>query len=145
MWEQLRLDTRFYFNKERSVNPIELCFQKIHVFLQIFIMSYVNIGKHNEKRESILVEHLWVILSISSSEGIRSDKWKYFRYRFIDAPEELYDLEDDPMEINNLALDPTYNMVLHIFRRGLDYKIRKYTDSKLVSDFTPPEKIDMGF
>jgi hypothetical protein len=36
-------------------------------------------------------------------------------------------------------------MVLHIFRKEMEYKIRKYTDAKLVSDFTPPEKINMGF
>ena len=109
------------------------------------LIPYVAQGKHEEKRETILVEHLWELPLIPSSEGIRSNKWKYFRYRFIDTPEELYDLENDPMEIHNLALDSKYDMILTIFRKELEYKIQKYKSAKLVSDFTAPDKINMGF
>ncbi len=111
----------------------------------ISLLPYVKSGKHEKKRKTIMVEHLWELSKIPSSEGIRSDKWKYFRYRFIEAPEELYDLENDPLEINNLALDPKYSIILHMFRNELKAKVKKYTDAKLVSDFTPPEEIDMNF
>lgn len=111
----------------------------------ISLLPYINSGKNEEKRETILVEHLWELPKIPSSEGIRTDRWKYFRYRFIEAPEELYDLENDPKEINNLALDPKYNIILHMFRNELETKVKKYTDAKLVSDFTPPEEINMNF
>lgn len=104
------------------------------------LLSYVKEGKSAVNRETILIEHLWEFNPIPSSEGIRSDRWKYFRYRFIDAPEEFYDLESDPMETNNLALDPDYEFILHTFRNELDYKVRKYVDAKLVSDFVAPEK-----
>tara|TARA_R110000765_G_scaffold117950_1_gene211990 strand:+ start:205 stop:474 length:270 start_codon:yes stop_codon:yes gene_type:complete len=57
-----------------------------------------------------------------TGEGIRSNKWKYFRYRFINTPKELYNLENDPLEIHNLALDSKYDMILNIFRKELDYK-----------------------
>jgi arylsulfatase A-like enzyme len=63
--------------------------------------SLVPLISKNEahlKRASILVEHLWDLPDIPSSEGIRTDRWKYFRYRLISAPEELYDLKNDPME-----------------------------------------------
>ena len=41
---------------------------------------------------------------IPSSEGIRTGRWKYLRYTDSAAPyEELYDLENDPHETNNLA------------------------------------------
>jgi len=111
----------------------------------ISLMPYVDSGEHPEKRKAILVEHLWELPQIPASEGIRSDNWKYFRYRFIDAPEELYHLAEDPLEIHNLAQDPSYNMVMYIFRNELDYQKRKYINAKLVSDFTPPEEIKTNF
>lgn len=109
------------------------------------LMPYVIDGKHDEKRETILIEHLWELPQIPSSEGIRSDRWKYFRYRFIDAPEELYNLDNDPLEIHNLATDPKYDKVLQIFRKELKYRINQYYNAKLVSDFVPPEKINKNF
>ncbi len=110
------------------------------------LMPYVKNGNYGkEKRKSVLIEHLWELPQIPSSEGIRSERWKYFRYRFINAPEELYDLKNDPMEIHNLAADPEYNKVLHAFREELEYKIYKLYDAKLVSDFVPTEEMKMGF
>lgn len=42
--------------------------------------------------------------TIPSSEWIRIKRWKYLRYTDSAAPfEELYDLENDPHETNNLA------------------------------------------
>ncbi len=109
------------------------------------LLPYVKEGKSDEKHETILVEHLWEISEIPSSEGIRSDDWKYFRYRFIDAPEELYNLKKDPLEKNNLALDPAYDVLLHNFRNELEYKKRKCIEAKLVSDFTDPKYIQKNF
>ena len=103
------------------------------------LRPYVQSGSHPDTRQTILVEHLWELPQIPASEGIRSKNYKYFRYRLIDAPEELYDLENDPMEINNLAVDPKYYVILHNFRRELEYLGDRYYDAKLVSDFVAPE------
>ena len=62
-------------------------------------------------RSSILLEHLWTLADIPSSEGARTQKWKYFRYRFIQAPEELYNLEKEPLEQYNLATDTAYTKI----------------------------------
>jgi arylsulfatase A-like enzyme len=82
-------------------------------------------------RDTLLFEHLWNLKEIPSSEGVRTDKWKYFRYRFIDTPEELYDLENDPKETRNLAGDPAYKEILRSLRKGCDGLIRKYENARL--------------
>lgn len=67
-------------------------------------------------RDYFLCEHLYNLKFIPKSEGIRTDKWKYFRY--IDDPdhEELYNLIDDPKEKNNLVNKDIYNSELNELR-----------------------------
>jgi alpha-L-rhamnosidase len=109
------------------------------------LKSYVEGKKTILKRESVLFEHLWKLPQIPSSEGVRTKKWKYFRYRLINAPEELYDLEKDPREIKNLAQDPEFKNVIYMLRKNCDAQIKKYTKAKLISDYTSPELIDKAF
>lgn len=94
----------------------------------IDLSAYISQGKSNEKREEILIEHLWEIPQIPSSEGIRTNEWKYFRYRFIDAPEELYNLKNDPLEINNLAGKKEYKEILNELRKRCNRLIESYTE-----------------
>ncbi|MED5586837.1 MAG: sulfatase [Verrucomicrobiota bacterium] len=58
--------------------------------------------------------------NIPSSEGLRSERWKYVHY-FDEKPpyEQLFDLKADPHEINNLAGDPGHAETLEILRRRL--------------------------
>ncbi len=95
------------------------------------LLPYLENRKPELIRKVILVEHLWELAEIPSSEGIRTERWKYFRYRFIDAPEELYDLIKDPMETVNLANDPKYMETLHKLRSKCSSEIEKYTRAKL--------------
>jgi len=102
------------------------------------LVPYINQKKPEKVREAILFEHLWNLPQIPSSEGIRTEEWKYFRYRFINAPEELYNLKNDPMEKINLAQDPEYKDVLDRLRNECNAQIKKYIAAKLCPDAVNP-------
>ncbi|MDR1525623.1 MAG: sulfatase [Tannerella sp.] len=96
------------------------------------LRGYYAPDKTAPERKTILFEHLWKLPQIPSSEGVRTEKWKYFRYRFIDAPEELYDLENDPLETVNLAPDTTYRDILFELREECDRQIQQYRDARII-------------
>jgi arylsulfatase A-like enzyme len=100
----------------------------------ISLTPFVDKGNIRSERKEILIEHLWTKKEIPSSEGIRTDRWKYFRYRFIDAPEELYDLQNDPLEKKNLAKDPKYASVISSLRKSCGTLTMKYQGEKLCPD-----------
>lgn len=74
-------------------------------------------------RESFFMEHLYghsdkAPMHIECSEGVRTRRWKYINYIDQSGPlaEELYDLEKDPVEMNNLARNPEYKSQLRQLR-----------------------------
>ena len=93
----------------------------------ISLVPYVNNGSSPNKRKELMIEHLWDFDPIPASEGIRTEKWKYFRYIDINAPEELYDLENDPSELNNLAADPSHLKIVSSLRNKLNNSILVYS------------------
>lgn len=80
-------------------------------------------------RKEFVTEHLWQTPIIPPSEALRTERWKYFRYINDPSHEELYDLQLDPLEQNNLAKNPAYKSQLVALRK----KLEKRT-SKLISD-----------
>lgn len=88
----------------------------------ISLKDYNDPDKKPQERTSILIEHLWQKKEIPSSEGVRTKKWKYFRYRFLDEQEELYDLQQDPMETRNLVKYKAYHEVLDSMRNLCEIK-----------------------
>lgn len=98
------------------------------------LLNFIKQGNILSTRKSTLIEHLWNFPEIPSSEGIRNENWKYFRYRFINAPEELYNLANDPLEKKNLAKDiQNRNTLLKLRKECEDLKI-KYQLQKLCID-----------
>jgi len=84
-------------------------------------------GKY-QKRDDLLCEHLWNNKSIPSSEGLRTKRWKYFRYRNVSVNEYLYDLSKDINEEVNLATLPKYKTVLQKLRQKCEDKISLYSN-----------------
>lgn len=111
----------------------------------ISLVPYLQGENPELVRDKLLFEHLWELPEIPSSEAIRTEKWKYLRYRLIETPEELYDLENDPLETNNLAADPAFKNILEELSAECDRQSEIYTKAKLVSDYTPADQIDMTF
>lgn len=75
--------------------------------------------------------------------GIRTDRWKYIRYPHGDgSPDrhqaELYDLDSDPMELQNLIDDPRYEDLIRSLREQL---VELMKETGIVDDRMP---IDEG-
>jgi len=65
--------------------------------------------------------------------SLRQGRYKYIRTLVEGEIEELYDLEQDPEELNNLALDPAMQKTLAEFRSGTLAELRR-TDAPMLDD-----------
>lgn len=92
------------------------------------LVPFINNKKATLGRDAVLIEHLWEFVNIPPSEGVRTSKWKYFRYVNDKSIEELYDLEKDPKEINNLAKDPDHKTTLDSLRATCERLIEEKKD-----------------
>lgn len=69
---------------------------------------------------------------------MRDGKYKYIRHMQKDTIEELYDLDRDAEELNNLAVDPEYAPLREVLREKAKVEIRK-KDGEFV-DYLPEPK-----
>ena len=82
-------------------------------------------GDNTDWRSEILTEHLWDSNpDIPQTEAVRTEQWKYIRYPKHPDFEELYDLEADPNESNNLVGESRYHDKLRELRKKCDRKIQ---------------------
>ena len=68
---------------------------------------------------------------------LRQGKYKYVRNLVADEVEELYDLEADPGELTNLAVDPARRNLLADYRARLAAALKR-TDAGLVDKLPRP-------
>lgn len=74
-------------------------------------------GEDVDWRTEWLYEHLLEHPHIPKSEGVRGERWKYVRWIDQDPVyEQLFDLEADPLERENLALNPAHRETLEDWR-----------------------------
>jgi len=70
-------------------------------------------GQSPAWREDWFYEHLFPNRIIPKSEGVRTRRWSYWTYLEQDHQAEwLYDIENDPRQVRNLAADPASASVL---------------------------------
>lgn len=81
-------------------------------------------GERPDWRRDVFFEHTYSETgnrTIPKSIGVRNDRWKYIRYiSETPAYEQLFDLEKDPDELNNLAQSPECREVLDKLRARCD-------------------------
>jgi alpha-L-rhamnosidase len=92
------------------------------------LLPVVSGAQKSLHRDTVLIEHLWEFENIPPSEGVRTSEWKYFRYVNDKSSEELYNLNYDPKETENLVSKPEYAEVLKKLRNKLDRLTEKYAD-----------------
>ena len=88
------------------------------------LMPFLN-GSMANFRKEILTEHLWDHPDIPQTEAVRTEEWKYIRYPQHPEFKELYDLQNDSIEKNNLFFDKQYSEIRAELSKTCDQLIQK--------------------
>ncbi len=105
-------------NVDAAPTILDLAGLDIPASMQGHSLRGLTYGKKELLRDDFFYEHLFEHATIPKCEGVRTRQWKYFRY--IDKEpihEELYDLEKDPYEENNVAAIKGNEEILNKLRK----------------------------
>lgn len=90
------------------------------------VLLYENMGqKYGADTASIPTDDSVFHGDVPRWVAIRYGKWKYIRTLISDEMEEIYDLEQDPEELNNLALLPQHQSLLTDLRAKAIAELRR--------------------
>ena len=82
-------------------------------------------GKQVPWRDSLLYEYYWErnFPQTPTVHALRGSRYKYIRYHGIWDLDELYDLQEDPLETTNLISDPQHQSTVKEMNRALFAKL----------------------
>lgn len=91
-------------------------------------------GQLEEPREALLFE-FWSETDLPRQacwwKAVRTDRWKYVHYYKEPFYDELYDLKDDPYEMNNLIESEAHAETLKHMQTELERLMEKYDDKEM--------------
>jgi arylsulfatase A-like enzyme len=90
-------------------------------------------GELEEPRSSLLFEFFGPEQpggkgGIQAWKAVLKNEWKYIHWTTINGADELYNLEEDPFEMNNLIKDDNHNMKLIEMQQELTNLMKEYND-----------------
>lgn len=96
--------------------------------------SFLDLMKRNEsiKWRTSMYYHYYEFPGrpeVKKHYGIRTKRYKLIHFYYDIDEWELYDLETDPGELNNLCNNPAYSELMEELKRELDILRRKYKDA----------------
>ena len=86
-------------------------------------------GRAHRWRDALLYEYYWErnFPQTPTLHAIRGDRYKYIRYQGVWDIDELFDLQADPLEANNLIFSPGHEAIVEKLNRQL-FEMLEETD-----------------
>lgn len=93
------------------------------------LLPQIQVGDELD-RQVVFTEHLWNHKNIPRTEAIRTNRWKYIRYLDHQEFEELYDLQSDRNEMDNLAESDQHQEILKELRTKCNIEAERIKSSE---------------